>query len=226
MTTSRFQAAEEAEGLRRLYRITIARSAALVASAGIILLVSPQSVWLYLLSIISLFIATGWLQYLLARQNIGGWWRSYAATAVDLAMLTFALIYPPPGTPLTVHPAFFLRFDSFDYLYIILAGLAISLRPGLLIWGGVCTAIFWSIGLWWLVPIRGAHYASEDLGPGRESEIALMADPAFIDLGVQFQGMMIFLIVAIMLAIAVEAPVSPTGQSGTPGRQSQPLPAC
>lgn len=205
MTPSRFETAEQAEGLRRLYRITIARTAALVASYGLILIVAPASVWAYLFAVILASIASGWLQFWMARRDIGGWWRTYVTIMLDFGMLVFVLIYPPIGTELTVHPAFYLRIDSFDFLYIILAGLAISLRPGLLIWGGVCAVTFWSIGLWWLIDVKGAIHSLDQEVVSRLTEVERQADPSFIDLGVQLQGMVVFMIVAVMLAIGVEA---------------------
>ena len=143
MALSRVELAERSEGLRRLYRITIARTVALAASYGLILIVAPSDVWLYLFAVIVGFIVIGWLQFWMAKKEIGGWWRTYVAIMLDFAMLTFVLIYPPPGSPEDLNPAFFLKFDSFDFLYIILGALAISLRPGLLIWGGICAVTFW-----------------------------------------------------------------------------------
>lgn len=205
MSTIRLEAAEQAEGLRRLYRITLARSAALAASYGLILVVTPSAIWLYLFGVIVAFIISGWLQYWLAVKDIGGWWRGYATVALDFAMLTYVLIHPAYGAPEEVHPAYFLRFDSFDFFYIILGGLAISLRPALVIWSGICVCVFWSVGLWWLIVIKGATYSFGENTPSVEDEIRNMSDPSFVDLGVQFQGMTVFLIVAIMLAIGVEA---------------------
>lgn len=205
MTPSRFETAEQAEGLRRLYRITIARSVALLASYGLILIVAPPTVWPYLFVVILAFIATGWLQFWMAKRDIGGWWRSYVTIMLDFGMLVFVLIYPPLGTDLYVHPAFYLRYDSFDFLYIILGSLAISLRPGLLIWGGICAVAFWSIGLWWLIDAKGALHSLGEGAVDRLTEVQRQADPTFLDLGVQFQGMVVFMIVAIMLAIGVEA---------------------
>jgi hypothetical protein len=148
MTLSRLELAQKTEGLRRLFRITIARSAAMIAIGGVIMVVSPTDVWPYFLSIVALFIATGWGNYWLARNDIGGSWRDYTAAALDFAMLAFTLIYPPPTAPVDVHPAFYLKFDSFDYFYVILASLAISLRPVLLIWGAsaVCSSGRWVFG--------------------------------------------------------------------------------
>ena len=119
MSTIRLEAAEQAEGLRRLYRITLARSAALAASYGLILVVTPSAIWLYLFGVIVAFIISGWLQYWLAVKDIGGWWRGYATVALDFAMLTYVLIHPAYGAPEEVHPAYFLRFDSFDFFYIV-----------------------------------------------------------------------------------------------------------
>lgn len=203
MTSSRFETAEQAEGLRRMHRITIARTGALAASFVLILFVTPPAIWLYLFSVILASVALGWLHYWIAIREIGGWWRSYVAIMLDFALLVFVLIHPPLGAELTVHPAFYLRFSSFEFLYIILGGLAISLRPGLLIWGGACAVMFWSIGLWWLIEIKGAFHALGDDAVDRLTEIQRQADPAYVDLGVQIQSMAVFLITATMLAVGV-----------------------
>ncbi|MFT4829327.1 MAG: adenylate cyclase [Paracoccaceae bacterium] len=205
MTLSRLELAQKTEGLRRLFRISIARSAAMVAIGGIVMVVAPVEVWPYFLSICALFIATGWGNYWLAHNNIGVSWRDYIASALDFAMLAFTLIYPPPAAPIDLHPAFYLRFDSFDFFYVILASLAISLRPVLLIWGGICGVFFWSLGLWWLIAATGANYTSVEGVLGQAEIITQMADPSFVHLETEFQGMVIFLIVSILLATAVEA---------------------
>lgn len=198
-------AAREAEGLRRLYRITVARSVALFIIMGVILTVSPPSVWAYYLSLVVIFIVIGWANYALARAGLGGWARDYAFIALDFAFLTFTLIYPPPNAPMDVSYAFYLRFDNFDYFYVILAGLSISLRPALLIWGGACGVVFWSIGLLWLIEETDAVIARPEDPEDRIDMVAIMANPNYIDLGVEFQGMVIFLISAVLLAIAVAA---------------------
>lgn len=198
-------AAREAEGLRRLYRITVARSFALLIICGVIVTVSPPSVWAYFLTLVFAFIALGWANYALARAHIGGRYREYAFVALDFAFLTFTLIYPPPGAPTEVSNAFYLRFDNFDYFYVILTGLAISLRPALLIWGGVCGVVFWSLGLVWLIRDTGAEIARPSDSEDRILMVEIMANPNYIDLGVEFQGMVIFLISSVLLAIAVAA---------------------
>ncbi len=205
MTSTRLEKAQVAEALNRLYRITIARTLGQFAVAVLILVITPPDVWLYILSILCLFILTGWLHYWLALKRWGGAWLEYAAATLDFAILTFVVIYPPPSSHLDVHPAFFLRFDNFDFLYLILAALAISLRPMLMIWGGLNGVVFWSIGLWWLIAAKGANtdlFTDQQVG---EDELSLLSDETFVDLGIQLQGMVVFLLVAIMLAIAVEA---------------------
>ncbi|MEL7466478.1 MAG: adenylate/guanylate cyclase domain-containing protein [Pseudomonadota bacterium] len=198
-------AAREAEGLRRLHRITVARSIALVLIMGLIVSLAPASVWGYYLSLVVIFIAIGWVNFALARKGLGGRMREYAATALDFAFLTFTLIYPPPNAPPEVSHAFYLRFDNFDYLYVILTGLAISLRPALLIWGGVCGMVFYGVGLFWLIETTGADTSRAADPEDRLALVEIMANPNYVDLGIEFQGMAIFLISAVLLAIAVAA---------------------
>ena len=203
--TTRLEIAQRAEGLKRLYLITIARTLALIAVSCLIMVVAPIEVWSYILPIVALFVVMGWANYGLAIKGLGGWWREYAAATLDFALMAFVLIYPPPATPLDVHPAFFLRFDSFDFFYVTLASLAISLRPALLIWGGVNVVVFWSLGLWWLIEVRGATIDLSKREGDRIEDIRRLSDQTFIDIGVEFQGVMILLIVSILLAISVEA---------------------
>ena len=205
MMSTRLDKAQADEALQRLFRITIARTVGQIAVGVLIMVIAPSDVWLYVHSILLLFVLTGWLHYALARRKWGGAWLEYLAATLDFAVLTFVVIYPPPPSQLDVHPAFFLRFDNFDFLYLILAALAISLRPLLLIWGGINGVVFWSIGLWWLIAAKGANtdlFTDQQVG---EDELSLLSDEKFIDLGIQLQGMVVFLLVSIMLAIAVEA---------------------
>ncbi len=195
-----------AEGRRRLRIITYARTAALLVIAAIVSAVSPPETWPYYYGLIAIFIALGWATFAVNRSRFDGPWRDYAFVAADFALITFTVLVPAPDAPPELPAAFYLRFDNFDYLYVILGGLAISLRPMLLIWGGICGAAFWSVGLWWLSLDERVSFGPISETDDRATALRRMwSDPNNVDLGFEFQGIAIFLIVAVLLAVAVEA---------------------
>ena len=123
-------------------------------------------------------------------------------TAVDFALLAFTLITPNPIATFDPPVQMTLRFDNFVYFYVILAGLALGYRPTHVLWGGVVGALSWIVGVTWiaarpdtvLMPPPSASY---------DEMLAVMLSPTFVDITVPFQDVVVFLIVASLLALIV-----------------------
>lgn len=179
----------------------VARTVALGLVLILMPFLNPRLNVLYAEAAVLLFIGLGWLQLRLAR--VGYSKLELGLIFLDLALLTLVLIVPNPFLTEEIPTAFVYRFDSFVYFYILLAvgTLAYSWRT------------VWAIGTWvallWLLGVVGVSWLGHDI-PGL-SELAAKAftgytivaeelDPNGIQLSVRIQEIVVFLIVAAILA--------------------------
>ncbi|MEM0947315.1 MAG: adenylate/guanylate cyclase domain-containing protein [Pseudomonadota bacterium] len=182
----------------------IGRTIALLAIAPIVTLLSPWPAPIYTFVLLAAFIVLGWGAWRVAQSRHGRLWHQYAFVFADFALLTFTLIYPNPLIPFDYPPQFALRYGAFVYFFVILAGLAYVYQPKLVMWGGVCAALTWTIGVGWLVSLPDSVFMwVQSDGISVETALAAMSQPTYIDLGVRVQELAVFLIAAGLLALAV-----------------------
>ncbi|MCP5001380.1 MAG: adenylate/guanylate cyclase domain-containing protein [Hyphomicrobiales bacterium] len=178
------------------------RVVALGAIAVLILILTPWPGPVFYFPLLIVFVLLGWGAYYVDTRPWRRPWHPYVFVTADFALLAFTLLYPNPLLALDLPPQFSLRFGTFIYHFVLLAGLAYLYRPGLVLWGGVSAAMSWAIAVWWLTTRPDAL-----LEPARGDEtgqyLELLADPAFIDLGIRLQEIIVLLITAGLLALAV-----------------------
>ncbi|MEM7544785.1 MAG: adenylate/guanylate cyclase domain-containing protein [Pseudomonadota bacterium] len=206
----RIEAAIRREGRRRLGVITWARSLAMLVVAAIVATVAPWPEMLYYQALIALFALFGVVQYFIGRSRWSREWHPYLFIVLDMALLVFTLLYPNPFAPGFFPPQFSLRFNNFLYLFLVIGVLSISLRPALSLWAGIWGAGLWAIGVWWMTTLPGADFERVSGRPLDDAEtriglIERILQPGFIDLGVQFQNIVVLLTVSATLAVASAA---------------------
>ena len=180
----------------------VSRTLALAVIAPLVTVLTPWPGPIFIYIILVAFVLLGWLGWWVANTDWGKRWHQYAFVTADFALLTFALLYPNPFVPVEYPPQIALRFGTFVYFFVILAGLAYVYQPRLVLWGGISAAICWAIGVGTLLNLPESVWRSpEDLNI--EAILVLFGDPNFIDLGVRVQEVIVFLIVAGLLALAV-----------------------
>ncbi len=192
-------AAEEAAG--RLLAVK-GRSAALVAVAVLLLLLAPFPEVLFYEALIAIFIALGFGRIGLEHLGLFRWWQPYAQTAFDFALLAFTLVVPNPWAEIDFPPQMDLRFGNFVYFYIMLIGHAFSYQPRQVVWAGVTGAVSWSIAVAWVVSQPDTVFGLP-VERTAESIMAILAVPTFVDLDLVVRDIVVFLIVAGMLAVVV-----------------------
>lgn len=197
----RIEAALRRESRRRLGVTMLGRSVAMAAAGVLVLFVAPWPDALWWVGLILLFIAFGGAQYLLGRSRRARHWHVYAFAATDMALLVFALLFPNPFSDGALPPQASLRFGSFLYLLLPIAALSMSLRPRLILWGGACAALFWSLGIAWLAALPGATNSLTDDRDFFEQ----LVDLGHVDFGVQSQNVVILLLVSALIASASAA---------------------
>ena len=139
-----------------------ARTVALALIVPLVTILTPWPGPLLTYLLLLLFALLGWGSWRVAQASWGKPWHQYAFVAADFALLTFTLLGPNPLIPFDYPPQFVLRFGSFIYFFIILAGLAYVYQPRLVLWGGVTAALSWTIGVLLLLRLPGTIWRQPD----------------------------------------------------------------
>ncbi len=178
------------------------RTTALVLVVPLVTILTPWPGPVFTYCLLAVFAVSGWGAWQVAKSSWGRRWHQYAFISADFLLLTFTLLYPNPLVPLDYPPQFALRFGSFIYFFVLLAGLAYVYQPRLVLWGGVSAALSWSIGVGWLLSLPDTvWHQSNDISV--EAVLEVLAQPTFIDLGIRAQEIVVLLIAAGLLALAV-----------------------
>lgn len=194
----------EREGRRLQLR---GRTLSLAAMLFVLGVVAPYPDAIYYQILILFFITTGFIPSLLERWGRLRHWHLYLFVALDFALLTFAVIYPNPFAPEDLPPQLTLHFHTSLYLFLLLSGLAFADNPRLVLWGGFVGAVSWTVGVGWLATLPD----SVVIWPGNGTigfadvltRMRLIANPTSVDLGVLLQTVVIFAIVAMIMAAGV-----------------------
>ncbi|MEO1105287.1 MAG: adenylate/guanylate cyclase domain-containing protein, partial [Pseudomonadota bacterium] len=199
------------EGVERQRIASIRITIALLALAPMLAILAGLPDALYYHALLFLFVSVGWLQYLCARRWSQVLWIDYAFVAISFALLSFTLIYPNPLSEWSDYlytPSVELRSNHFVFFFLVLAGLTFSFSPWILVWSGICGAVFWSLGRWWIMTRPGAEvfgpsaYTQDDITTAALIEAS--QHPRYVDMGTWIQEVVVFLIVALLLALVVQ----------------------
>ncbi len=133
---------EERAGMR--FALLVRAGALGIISVWLVVSV-PYPRVLYWLGLAALFLVSGLIPYLLRRSR--GWKLWFALFAsVDAAVLVTAMLLPnplePSGWPIQMN----FRFHNVLYLFVLLAGAALSFSPILVLWTGLSAATAWGVG--------------------------------------------------------------------------------
>jgi adenylate cyclase len=192
-------AAEEAAG--RLLALK-GRTAALIVVGLFLFLFAPFPDVLFYELLLALFVAAGFGRMGVEQLGLFRWWQPYAQTALDFALLAFTLVVPNPLSEMSLPPQFAIRSGNFVYFYIMLAGLVFTYQPKQVLWGGITGAIAWAVAVTWIIsrPDTILEMPSEQ---GVEVMVAAMTQPTFVDFNMPIRDIVVFLIVASLLALVV-----------------------
>ncbi|MEM9206147.1 MAG: adenylate/guanylate cyclase domain-containing protein [Pseudomonadota bacterium] len=180
----------------------LARTIALVLVGLLLPFLNPNLNVLYYEVVIALFIALGWLQ--LRVSSVGYSRTELSLLLAELSLLTLLFITPNPFLGEEVPTALIYRFDNFIYFFIFLAvgTLAYSWRT------------VWSIGTWvamlWLLGALGISIFGHEIPELSSAAVHAFdgydlvqseLDPNGLQFGVRAQEMIVFFLVAGILAI-------------------------
>ncbi len=162
---------EERAGLRFALLV---RAGALGVIAVWLLFSVPFPRVLYWLGLAALFLVSGLIPYLLRHRR--GWrlWFAVFAT-VDAAVLVTAMLQPNPLEPSGWPIQMGFRFHNVLYLFVLLAGAALSFSPILVLWTGLSAATAWCVGTLTIAgrPETILDFPAPTGDPARDSQRAL-----------------------------------------------------
>ncbi|MDJ0943748.1 MAG: adenylate/guanylate cyclase domain-containing protein [Kiloniellales bacterium] len=198
----RVDRAIDREGRDGLQLALRGRLLALLAIAVLLVFLTSFPGVLYYHALLAVFAANGLLQGWLERSAYHRSWHEYLFVAFDFALMSFTLIYPNPFAQVEYPAPMTFRFGNFIYFFVLLSGLAFSYRPIVMVWGGLVGAVTWTIGVLWVLNQPSTIIAvPEPFDP--DTLAGLLGDLGYVDLGVRYQEVTVFLIVAGLLAAVV-----------------------
>ncbi|QAU44605.1 adenylate/guanylate cyclase domain-containing protein [Bradyrhizobium guangzhouense] len=198
------QAALEAgkkEGLQLAVR---ARYVALAVIACLLLAINPAWDQLYYVVLLGLFALIGWAQVRVGRVGVSR--SELALLFCDLALLTFVIVVPNPFGTTRWPVAMQYHFGNFIYFFVLLAGATLAYSWRTVIAVGTWTAALWAIGVawvWWQPDRDPALTARIAEAVGSDHRLLALISPTAIGFGLRIQEIVVFLIVAVTLALAV-----------------------
>ena len=193
--------AEELDGLRLATRGRIVSLS--IVAVLLFFLAPPPEVFYYHGSLV-LFALIGLADYAVARQPFGRPWHRYVFIALDFALMTYIFVAPNPLEVLQAPVQMQLRNGTVIYFFMLMAAIAFSFNPRLMIWAGLAAAACWIFGTGTLIArpdtVTWLDADVAEILANPEESIAEFLDPYFVDVNVIAQDIAVILIVAGILA--------------------------
>ncbi|AWN50278.1 adenylate/guanylate cyclase domain-containing protein [Methylobacterium terrae] len=193
----------ELAGLAFAFR---ARAVAIVVVSLWLLVLVPWPRDLYYLAVAALFFVLGTVPYALRRHR-HAWAIKLVFTVLDVALMTAAIIVPPPaglGVDWPIQTR--LRTPEFLYLLLLLGEAALTYRPLAVLWTGTWIAAIWSLGVWLVYARADSVRFATVAHDGRlsaEASLRIFLDPAYVGLTPLWTQVIATGLFTLLLAIAV-----------------------
>ena len=182
-----------------------ARWISLAVIAVMLPIINPNWDVLYFHLLLVLFALIGWAQLKVGKVGVSRF--ELTLMFCDLALMTIVTIVP---NPLSVHDwpiAMQYRFGTFIFFFVLLAAGTLAYSWRTIVAMGTWTAGLWALGLLWVYwqpNTQPALTQSLASALGSDQRMLSVLDPNTLNFGVRIQEMVVFLIVAVILAISVK----------------------
>ena len=153
---------------------------------------------------LGLFAVIGWAQLKVGK--VGRSRPELFLIFCDLALMTFLTVVPNPLSAANWPIGMQFRFESFIYFFVFLATATLAYSWRTVVAMGFWTSAVWAIGVGWVYLQPATHAAlSERVRAAVGSDVRMfdIINPASIGIPARFQQIIVFLIVAMTLALAV-----------------------
>ena len=181
-----------------------ARWVALAVIALTLPIMNPHWEVIYYIVSLGLFAVIGWAQLKVGKAGVSR--PELFLMFCDLALMTFIAVVPNPWSPGGWPIEMQFRFNTFIYFFVLLATAPLAYSWRTVIAMGTWTAALWAVGVGWVWLQPETHAAlAERVRAAVGSDVRMFAliDPTAIHIAARFQEIVVFLIVAVTLAVAV-----------------------
>jgi adenylate cyclase len=202
----KFAEAALAESKREgLWLAVRARWVALAVIAVTLPILNPHWDVLYYVASLGLFAGIAWAQLKVGKAGVSR--PELFLMFCDLALLTFLAVVPNPFTPGGWPIGMQFRFNTFIYFFVLLSTATLAYSWKTVIAMGTWTAGLWAIGVGWAYYFHADSYAAlaerVHAAVGRDARMFAAIDPTTINIPARFQEIVVFVIVAVTLAVSV-----------------------
>ncbi|WP_390911463.1 adenylate/guanylate cyclase domain-containing protein [Pseudosulfitobacter sp. SM2401] len=189
------------EGLELAVR---ARWAALAVVAVLLPILNPQFEMIYPMCLLGLIALNGWVLRRVGR--VGRSTSEFFFIIVDIALVTFVLLFPNPLVLEEWPTALIFEFNAFLYFFVILmlGGLSYSWRTVMAV--GHWTVGMWVIGsclIWWFGDVYPEMSEAVSSAFPDEPFLASLVDPNVMQWERRLQEVVVFLICTYILALSM-----------------------
>jgi adenylate cyclase len=194
---------EEYQGLRLATRVRVVAIAVITVWITFengfprVLFFYPPMAGFALLGIVPL-----WLR----RAGLAASWQRYVFLLLDVSLLSATVLVHNPLDPDAFPAPMRLRIGNEIYLTIFLTAALFSYSPRLVLWAGFCVAGVWTVGTLWIVSLPATRTAippEQWAAMTPEQRIAAVVDPHHVTLNTLEREIVVFLVVAGILATFV-----------------------
>ena len=203
--TQKFAEAAIAESKRQGLLLAVrARWVALAVIAVTLPIINPNWDVIYYVVMLGFFALIGWAQLQVGK--VGRSRPELLLIFCDLALITLLTVLPNPLSATNWPIGMQFRFETFIYFFVFLATATLAYSWRTVVAMGFWTSAVWAIGVGWAYLQPATHAAlSERVRDAVGSDIRMfhVINPASIGIPERFQEIIVFLIVAMTLALAV-----------------------
>src|SRR3954462_6382286 len=181
-----------------------ARWVALAVIAVTLPIMNPHWDVLYYIASTGLFALIGWAQLKVGRAGVSR--PELFLMFCDLALMTFLPLVPNPWAPGGWPIGMQFRFNTFIYFFVLLSTATLAYSWKTVIAMGTWTAGLWAAGVAWAWFHSGGYGAlAERVHAAIGSDVRMFAviDPTTINIPQRVQEIVVFVIVAVTLAVTV-----------------------
>jgi adenylate cyclase len=201
----KFAEAALAESKREgLWLAVRARWVALAVIAVMLPFLNPHWEVVYYLASLGLFAVIGWAQLKVGKA--GASWPELFLMFCDLALMTFIAVVPNPFAPGDWPIGMQFRFNTFIYFFVLLATATLAYSWRTVIAMGTWVAGLWTAGVAWAWFHSDGYAALAErvrAATGHDIRMFVLLDPTTINIPARLQEVVVFVIVAVTLAVAV-----------------------
>lgn len=196
---------EETAGLRFAF---YGRIGVLSLLAAWVLITLPINRSAFYLIAILVFALLGAMPIILRRIGVGGWLPTAIFLTLDILLLSYLLVIPPPFFAEGWTPQLNLRLPNFLYLGLFLVAIALSYSPALVVWAGAVAIATWSAGVLWVASRpESVTFSSRELldsGVFAPSDVVtIFLSPNHVALTRWYNQTVFLVLVTLVLAVVV-----------------------